>query len=120
MRLAIGKIGKWQAERPAPSVKGRPAPPAPFLDQRPVLDLRQYVPREQVGLCRMRIARQDKRHNSQGALDIQLGPHLIGITDVGRAAARAGAADTGPEIGLGIAVVRGGSFAQRGLSLNAG
>ena len=75
--------------------------------------------REQVRLRSMRIAREDEGLNAHIAIGVEFGEHLIGIADDRRAAAGARAADAGPQIGFGIAVI-GGVLAQRRLGGDAG
>ena len=76
------------------------------------------MPREQVRLRRVGVARQDERLDAHVLIAVQLGEDLIGVADDRGAAARAGAADAGPEIVLDIAVV-GRCLAQRDLCVDA-
>jgi hypothetical protein len=75
---------------------------------------RQHVAAEQIGLGRMGVAGQDEGIDAERLIGLQLGQHLVGIADNGGAAARAGAADAGPEVVLDIAICR--AVAQLGLA----
>ena len=66
--------------------------------ERAVLDMRQHMPREQVGFGRVRIARQDEGLDPLGLIGAQLGEHLIGRADDRRPAARARPADAGAQV----------------------
>jgi hypothetical protein len=67
----------------------------------------QDVACEQVGFGGVPIAGQDKRFDPQRAIGVELGEHLVGIAYDYGTAAGVRAADTGPEIVLGIAVAGG-------------
>ena len=49
--------------------------------QRPVVQVRQHVAREQVGLGSMRIAGKDESLDPFGAISVQFGQHLVRIAD---------------------------------------
>ena len=69
---------------------------------------------EEVGFGGVRVAGQDEGLYAQVGVRRELGQHLVGVADDGRARPGAGAADAGPQVRLGIAVVVG-AVAQLGL-----
>ena len=83
-----------------------------------MLEVRQDMAREQVGLGGVRVAGQDERLDAHRLVGAQLGEHLVRVADDRGAAARAGAADAGPQIVLDVAL-RAGGFAQLGLAADA-
>ena len=83
-----------------------------------MLEAGQDVPREQVGLGSVGVARQDERLDAHRLVGLQLGEHLVGIADDRGTAAGAGAADAGPQIVLDVTLVAG-RLAQLGLAADA-
>lgn len=67
----------------------------------------QHMAGEQVGFGGVRVAGQDESVHAEVRVGADLGQHLIGIADDGRASARARAADAGPQVRFGVAVVIG-------------
>src|SRR5262249_19053458 len=77
------------------------------LFQRAMIKVRQYVPREQVALRSMWIARQDERLHTEGGISLQLGEHLARVADDGGTGPGTPTADAGPQVRLGVAFVVG-------------
>jgi hypothetical protein len=73
-----------------------------------VVEVGKHVPGEQVGFGGgVRIAGQDEGVHAEVGVGADLGEHLIGVADDGRAGAGVGPADAGPQVRFGVALIAG-------------
>ena len=70
-----------------------------------MLDVGQHVLGHEIAFGDVGVARQDEGLDADLLVRLQLGHDLIGVADDRRAGAGTGPTDSGPEIGLGVAVV---------------
>jgi hypothetical protein len=70
-----------------------------------VIQVRQDVPGEQVIFGGVRVAGQDEGLHAQAGVAAELGQDLARVPDKSRARTGAGAADPGPQVRLGEALV---------------